>query len=103
MNRLADLVRVILLIAVLASSVSSGFAKRRPAARRHQTLISSVSANSITIEEDNGPKTFAITAFTEVFVNEQRASAAQLKPGMRVSVTLDDPTRLHRIKAWSTE
>jgi hypothetical protein len=46
-------------------------AKKPPPAKRHESLIAHVSATSLTIEEDSGAKTFAITPFTEVMVNDQ--------------------------------
>jgi hypothetical protein len=75
---------------------------RDPPARRHETLISHVSPTSITIQEDSGPKTFGITNFTEVVIDGQRATVADLRPGMRVSIDLDDPLHAHRITAWRT-
>src|ERR1700736_920940 len=97
-------------VCLLATGVSfailinadSALARPRAHAQRHQTLISTVSPSQITISEDSGPRTFTITPFTEVIVDEQRAKVADLRPGMRVSVTLDDPVRLRQIKAWST-
>jgi len=75
---------------------------RNPPARRHQTLISHVSPTSITIQQDNGPKTFVITNFTEVVIDGQRATVTDLHRGMRVSVDLDDPVHAHRVTAWRT-
>jgi hypothetical protein len=104
MNRSVIHAGAVLFALLLFVPVDFAVAKRHPpAARRHQTLISSISPTSLTIQEDSGPKTFAITPYTEVVVNEQRASVAQLRRGMRVSVTLVDPTHLRQIKAWSTE
>ncbi len=64
------------------------------------TVISSVSADSITIREDKVMKTFAITQFTEITVKGQRAKLADLQPGMSVSITLGtDATKASRISA----
>ena len=65
----------------------------------HETKIASLTATSITINEDKTPRTFTISQFTEVTVNGQRATLADLKPGMNVSITLKDPTSLARITA----
>ncbi len=41
-----------------------------------------------------------MTQFTEINVNGQRATVADLRPGMVVNVTMDtDPTRASRINA----
>lgn len=92
-----------MLAIALLMSLNSAWAKKPPIARRHQTIISNISPTSVTIQEDSGPKTFAVTAFTEITVNDQRASIADLRNGMRVSVILADPTRLRQLKAWSTQ
>jgi len=68
---------------------------------KHDTVISSVTATAITVSQDNQTKTYQISAFTEVTVNGQRATVADLKPGMIVSVVLTDPTRVSRITAMS--
>ena len=66
----------------------------------HVNTISSVTATSITIAEEKSAKTVAITQFTEITVNGQKATAAELKPGMAVTVTLGtDPTKASRIVA----
>ena len=66
----------------------------------HDTVITSVSADSISITEDKEAKTFKISQFTEVTVRGQKATLADLKPGMAVSVTIgSDPTTAGRIAA----
>ena len=76
-------------------------AGKKPKEPQHlPTVISSVSADSITIREDKVMKTFAITQFTEITVKGQRAKLADLQPGMSVSITLGtDPTKASRISA----
>jgi hypothetical protein len=65
-----------------------------------QPVIASVSAHSITVSEPKGTKTFTITQFTEINVNGQKATVADLKPGMVVTVTIGiDPSRASRINA----
>jgi len=66
----------------------------------HVPTISSVTATSITVAEEKTTKTLAINQFTEIMVNGQKATAAELKPGMAVTVTLGtDPTKASRIVA----
>ena len=88
-------------VAVLSITPAFGASKKKPTPPPQQGLtISSVSANSITVTEGKTAKTLAITQFTEIIVNGQKATIAELKPGMTVSVTLGtDPTRASRINA----
>jgi hypothetical protein len=72
---------------------------KRPA--HHETVITSATATSLTIKEDKTEKSFVISPFTEITVDGQKATAADLKPGMFVSVTFTDATRLSRITATS--
>src|SRR4051794_34191024 len=68
--------------------------KAKPA-ETHATTIASVTPQSITVQEDKVTKTFTITQFTEITVNGQRATVAQLQPGMSVTVALGgDPTKV---------
>jgi len=49
---------------------------------------------------DKAVKPYTISPFTEVTINGRRAAVADLKPGMKVTVTLaTDPTKLARIIA----
>ena len=65
-----------------------------------QPIIASVTGNAITVSEQKTARTFTVTQFTEISVNGQRASIADLKPGMTVSVTIGvDPARAARINA----
>jgi hypothetical protein len=41
--------------------------------------------------------TVFVTAFTEIFVNAQRATLRDLGAGMGVSITLEDPTHAPRV------
>jgi hypothetical protein len=94
-----------LLLAVLIGSLTLGLtfgaSKKKPAAPLIQgPVIASVTATSITISEGKTARTLIITQFTEIIVNGMRATAAELKPGMNVSVTLGtDPTKAGRINA----
>ena len=59
-----------------------------------------MTANSISVVDDKVTKTLTITQFTEINVKGRRATVADLKPGMTVSITLDtDPSRVSRINA----
>jgi hypothetical protein len=64
-----------------------------------ETIIESVTANSITVTTqtlagngktvlDSSSKAYAITKFTEIIINGQRATAADLRPKMKVNVTI---------------
>jgi hypothetical protein len=91
---------------IAATATSSAFAGRiktkgtTPPPPPAPTLISHVSGNTITIGDDKTTKTFTITQFTEIYVNSQKGTVADLKPGMVVSVAIGtDPTRASRINA----
>ena len=74
--------------------------KATPAPIIQTPTISAVTADSITIKEGQTSKTLGITQFTEITVNGRKATAAELKPGMTVNVTLGtDPTKASRINA----
>ena len=75
--------------------------KGSPAPTPHGTVISSVTGNSITVTDDKTAKTITVTPFTEVTLNGQKATFADLKPGMRVELALSSPTQASRITANS--
>jgi len=86
---------------LLAFEPAYGASKKKPTpAPDHNPVIASVTATSITITEGKTAKTLGITSFTEIMVNGQKATAAELKPGMIANVTLGtDPTKASRIVA----
>ena len=92
-------------ILLAAIAIAPAFGKGRkqkstPVPTYHQPAISSVTGNAITVSDKNTTRTLTITQFTEISVNGQRASIADLKPGMTVSITLGtDPSRAARINA----
>jgi hypothetical protein len=66
----------------------------------HAPIISNASGNAITVSDQKTTRTFTITRFTEINVNGQRATIADLKPGMTVNVTIGmDPSYASRIVA----
>jgi len=100
MKRILKTISGALLLCLLLAPAAIAAGKGKPKApQHHETVIGSVSASSITIKEDKTERTFAISPFTEITVNGSKAAAADLKPGMFVSVTLTDATRVSRIAA----
>lgn len=86
------------------SVVGSASAKPRKKATPppvHETVISSVSGNTVTITDEKTAKTVTVTQFTEVIINGQKRNLNDLKPGMVVSLTLSSPTQASRIIATS--
>lgn len=93
---------VTVLFALLTVGSVAGASKKKPAPPPQAKLptISSVTATSITVAEEKAAKTLTINQFTEITVNGQRATIADLKPGMTVSITLGtDPSKASRINA----
>jgi hypothetical protein len=92
---------LVLLIALLAATPAFAASKKKPTPGIIQTpTISSVTATSITIMDGKAVKTLVINQFTEIMVNGVKATTAELKPGMGVTVTLGtDPTKASRIVA----
>jgi len=94
-----------ILVAAIASAPAFGKGRKKkttPVPAYHAPSISSVTGNAVTVSDQNTSRTLTITQFTEITVNGQRASIADLKPGMTVSVTLGmDPSRAARINATS--
>jgi len=95
---------VLFVVLGLLTALTPAFGRHRGHAKTtptpiHETVISSVTPTQITVTEDKETKTFTITQFTEVTVDGKKASAADLKPGMMVTVTLTDQSRLSRITA----
>jgi hypothetical protein len=92
----------LLLVAVVAGPVSAKGKKKKatPTPAYHQPVIVNVTGNAITVTDQNGTRTFTVTRFTEINVNGQRATLADLKPGMTATVTIGtDPTHASRINA----
>jgi hypothetical protein len=100
-NRLFVVACVFLAAIAIAPAFGKGKKKKpTPVPAYHQPVISSVTGNTITVSDQNTTRTLTITQFTEITVNGQRASIADLKPGMTVSITIGmDPSRAARINA----
>ena len=87
---------------LLSHDVLGGSPKKKPTPPPmiQAPTIAAVTADSITVKEAQATKTLGITQFTEINVNGRKATAAELKPGMTVNVTLGtDPTKVSRINA----
>ena len=91
---------VFALFAIFATSSAFAGGRKKTTPPPQPTLISNVSGNAITVSDDKITRTFVMTQFTEINVNGQRGSVADLQPGMVVNVTIGtDPTRASRINA----
>ncbi|MEP6820761.1 MAG: hypothetical protein ABI946_00255 [Chthoniobacterales bacterium] len=100
MKKLPPLFLVILTLFAFASIADAKGKKKKESPKPMATVIASVSADSITITENNAPKTYAITQFTEILFRGQRSTLAALQPGMAVSITLgSDSTKAARVNA----
>jgi hypothetical protein len=97
--------RILLCIVLSFGFIAPGFAKAKksPPPTPHEIVISSISGNTITITDDKTAKTVTVTQFTEITVNGQKATFADLKPGMGVNLTLNGPTQASRITATTTK
>ena len=92
----------VLLFAIAVTSAFAGSKKKKasPTPKYRPPVISSVTGNTITVTEEKTTRAFIATQFTEITVNGQRASIADLKPGMTVNVTIGvDPSQAGRITA----
>jgi hypothetical protein len=90
-----------ILLAAMAITPAFGKGSKKKATSAAQTpVISNVTDNAITVSQQKTVRTFIVTQFTEITVNGQRASIADLKPGMTVNVTIGvDPAQVARIIA----
>lgn len=88
----------VLALITASPAVAAGKKKKKPPP--HINTISAVTADSVTIAEEKGQKTLAVTPFTEINVNGRKAQVTDLQPGMTVNVTLGtDPSKASRIMA----
>ncbi|TMP91419.1 MAG: hypothetical protein E6L08_11130 [Verrucomicrobia bacterium] len=100
-NRLFIVVSVLLAGITITPAFGKGRKKKTtPAPVYHAPVISNATGNAITVSDQKTTRTFTITRFTEINVNGQRATTADLKPGMTVNVTIAmDPSCASRIVA----
>ena len=91
----------VLALTFIAPDTALARSKKKPASTPPpQSTIASLSATSITITEGTVSKTYAITPFTEILVRGQRATLADLQPGMVASVAAaTSPNQASRINA----
>ena len=92
------------LIVALVGAVSATAADKKKKKEPPEPVISTIAAingNTVDITTGTATKTLKVSQFTEVRVNGQKGSAADLKPGMTVSeVALGaDPSVASRINA----
>jgi hypothetical protein len=93
---------IVLIVALATTPAFAGGKKKKasPAPKDHTPTISSVVGNSITVTQDKATRAYTITRFSEVMVNGQKATIADLKPGMAVAITIGiDPTQASRVVA----
>ena len=90
-------------LGLLFSNAALAASKKKPTPppQSHPPTIVAATADSVTVKDDKTTKTLGINQFTEITVNGQKATAAQLKPGMVVTtLTLGaDATKASRIVA----
>jgi hypothetical protein len=101
MNR-RYLLSIVACLALYVSRDALAGSKKKPAPPlpSQPPTIAAVTADSVTVKDAQGMKTLTITQFTEINVNGRKATAAELKPGMTVNVTLGtDPTKASRVNA----
>jgi hypothetical protein len=102
MKRKPFIVVFLFLLALVVSPAWAGSKKKKatPTPKYQPPVISSVIGNTVTVTERKTTRAFIVTEFTEISVNGQRATAADLKPGMTVNVTIGvDPSQASRITA----
>ena len=89
----------LVILTLIAPAFGAG--KKKPTAKPtpHDIVISAVSGNAVTVTDENSTKTVTVTQFTEITVNGQKATIADLKPGMTVNLGLKGPTEASRITA----
>jgi len=92
-----------LLCAILTCGIAAPcFAKvtkKSTPAPIHEPTITNVSGNTITVTDDKSARAINVSSVTEVIVNGQKGTVADLKPGMTVALTLSGPTQASRIVA----
>jgi hypothetical protein len=90
-----------LMMVSLFTGTAEARGKKKAAPEIHKITLVSATPSSVTIKEEAGTKTLSISSVTEVTVNGQKATIADLQPGMVVSLTLRDPANASKIAATS--
>jgi hypothetical protein len=101
-NKVSIVVSALLAALMVSPAIGGGRKKKAasPKPKYQPPEITNVMPNAVTVTDQNGTRTFIVTQFTEINVNGQRATLADLKPGMTATVTIGtDPTHASRIKA----
>jgi hypothetical protein len=99
MNR-RYLLNIVVCLALFSHALAGSKKKPAPPPPSQSPTIAAVTADSVSVKDAQGTKTLTITQFTEINVNGRKATAAELKPGMTVNVTLGtDPTKASRVNA----
>jgi hypothetical protein len=99
-NRLLVVVSILLAALTTAPAFAGGRKKKASSPKYQPAVISSVTRNTITVTQEKVTRAFTITPFSEIIVNGQRATIADLKPDMTVSVTIGvDPSQASRVVA----
>ena len=82
------LLPAIMALALISPAAWAGNPTPRPRVHHH-TVIESVSADSITVDDPGGAKSYKINKDTEITFQGNDITADQLQVGMRVEVTPD--------------
>src|SRR5437667_9854401 len=100
-KRLFVVVSVLVGLIVIAPASGKGRKKKAtPVPAYHGPVISSVTGNAISISDEKTTRTFTVTQFTEINVNGQKATIADVKQVMTANVIIaTDPARASRINA----
>jgi hypothetical protein len=85
----------------MSTPAFAGGKKKKASQLKYQApVISSVTGNTITVTQEKVTRAFTITRFSEITVNGQKATIADLKPGMTATVTIGvDPSQASRVVA----
>ena len=95
----------VIMLALLGAPAEAGGRKAavKPKATPAKTTVTNVTPTRLTITDDRGSKALNVTPFTEITVNGQKATLADVKSGMVVDVALRDPTTASRISAVTSK
>lgn len=104
MKRLPRTLFIVAAAAVLFAAAPGRAADKKKAKKEPEPVTSTIAAingNTVDVTTGTATRSLKVTQFTEVRLNGQRASAADLKPGMTVSEVIlgADPSVASRINA----